>query len=234
MRWQHPTRGLISPADFIPIAEDTGLIIPLGWWVLQEACRQLRAWQVQCLTCPPLTISVNLSVKQFAQPNLVEQITRILHETNLEPWNLKLEITESVLLKATESVADVMQQLKSLGVSLSLDDFGTGYSSLSYLHRFPINTLKIDRSFISGVGNDLDTWEIVRAIAMMAHALGMDVIAEGVETKEQLSRIKALKCKYVQGYFFSKPVNSATAGELIAQNLSNVHGQLALANLKQA
>lgn len=234
VRWQHPTRGLISPADFIPIAEDTGLVIPLGWWVLQEACRQLRAWQVKNCTCPPLTISVNLSVKQFAQPNLVEQIIRILHETNLEPCNLNLEITESVLMEAPESVAAVMHQLKALGISLSLDDFGTGYSSLSYLHRFPIDTLKIDRSFISGVGNGSDTWEIVRAIAMMAHALNMDVIAEGVETKEQLAHIKALKCKYAQGYFFSQPVDSATVSELIAQNLDSVHDQLFFATLKQA
>lgn len=215
VRWQHPTRGFISPTEFIPLAEDTGLIVPLGSWVLREACRQLRTWQMQFAV--PLTISVNLSVKQFAQLNLVEQISHILNETNLDPSSLKLELTESLLMEP-ESVTSILLQLKALGVCLSLDDFGTGYSSLNYLHRFPIDILKIDRSFIS-ISNSSEKWQIVRAIAMLADSLGMDVIAEGVETKEQLAQLKALKCKYGQGYLFSKPVDSTTAANLILSSI---------------
>lgn len=216
VRWQHPTRGFISPTEFIPLAEDTGLIVPLGRWVLREACYQLRTWQMQFAV--PLTISVNLSVKQFAQINLVEQISQVLNETNLDPSSLKVELTESLLMEP-ESATSVLLQLKALGVCLSLDDFGTGYSSLNYLHRFPIDILKIDRSFIS-INNSSENRQIVRAIAMLADSLGMDVIAEGVETKEQLAQLKALKCKYGQGYLFSKPVDSTTAANLI---LSSIH-----------
>lgn len=228
VRWQHPTRGLISPAEFIPLAEDTGLIIALGRWVLEEACRQLRVWQVQFPAQPPLTISVNLSVKQFAQVNLVEQISQILQQTNLPPCSLKLEITESLLMENQESVTVVIQQLKALGVSLSLDDFGTGYSSLNYLHRFPIDTLKIDRSFVSRMEFGNESWEIVRAIAMLTNALDIDVIAEGIETKEQLAQLSTLDCKYGQGYFFSKPLDSATATALILQKIQFMNNNLVL------
>lgn len=228
VRWQHPTRGLISPTEFIPLAEDTGLILALGRWVLEEACRQLRAWQVQFPAHPPLTISVNLSIKQFAQVNLVEQISQILQETNLAPSSLKLEITESLLMENQESVTALMQQLKALGVSLSLDDFGTGYSSLNYLHRFPIDTLKIDRSFINRMEFGNESWEIIRAIAMLTNALNIDVIAEGIETKEQLAQLRTLECKYGQGYFFSKPLDSATATTLIIQELNNITNNLVL------
>ena len=228
VRWQHPERGLISPVEFIPIAEETGLIIPLGWWVLREACLQMRTWQVQFPVNPPLTISVNLSAKQFRQPELVEQIAQILHATNLDARSLKLEITESILLENGESVIAVLSQLKTLGVSLYLDDFGTGHSSLSYLHCFPINALKIDRSFINRMGCGDESWEIVRAITMLAHALGMDVIAEGVETKEQLAQLSSLQCKYGQGYFFSKPLDSLTAGALITENFNDINNNLAL------
>jgi diguanylate cyclase (GGDEF)-like protein len=214
IRWQHPHRGLIYPAEFIPIAEETGLIIPLGKWVLREACRQMRVWQQQFPMNPPLTISVNFSVKQFAQTDVVEQITQILQQTNFDARSLKLELTESVLMESPESVAVVMQQLKALGVSLSLDDFGTGYSSLSYLHRFPIDCLKIDRSFISNIGNCYD-WEIVRAIVMLSIALEIDAIAEGVETEEQLAKLRILDCKYAQGYFFSQPLDGVAAGASI-------------------
>lgn len=166
---------------------------------------------------------MNLCVKQFIQPELVEQVAQILQETDLDPHSLRLEITESMLLENTESVATVLSQLKALEVSLYLDDFGTGYSSLSYLPRFPIDTLKIDRSFISRMGCSDEGEEIVRIITMLAHALGMDVIAEGVETREQLAQISTLQCKYGQGYFFSKPLDSATAGVLIAENFGSMN-----------
>lgn len=221
VRWQHPTRGMIFPTDFITIAEETGLIIPLGLWVLQEACRQMRVWQVQFPTNPPLTISVNLSAKQFMQPELVEQISRIIRETNLDPRSLRLEITESMLLENNAFLTPTLSQLQALGVSLFLDDFGTGYSSLNYLYRLPIDTLKIDRSFISNMGNT-EGWEIVRAITMLAHALGINVIAEGVETKEQLAHLDTLQCEYAQGYLFSKPLDAVTVGTMIAQKYSSV------------
>lgn len=224
LRWQRPDpQGgcprLVPPGEFIPIAEETGLIIPIGQWVLQEACRQMHTWQT--LTTLPLTISVNLSVKQCTQPQLADQVARILAETNLEARSLSLEITESVLLENSESVAAVLLQLKALGVSLSLDDFGTGYSSLSYLHRFPIDTLKIDRSFINQMSGN-EGWEIVRAIITLAHALGMEVVSEGIETSEQLTQLSALQCKYGQGHFFSQPLDGAAAGALIAHKLGDL------------
>lgn len=217
VRWQHPKRGLISPEEFIPIAEETGLIIPLGWWVLREACHQMRVWQMQFSANPPLTISVNFSAKQFTQTNVVEQIAQVLHETNLNTQSLRLELTESVIMECPESVTTVLQQIRALGILLSLDDFGTGYSSLSYLHRFPIDILKIDRSFISRIDHCSDSWEIVRAIAMLAQALNIGVVAEGIETREQLAQLKLLQCEYGQGYFFSKPLDGTAAGMLLAQ-----------------
>lgn len=225
LRWQRPDpQGgcprLVPPGEFIPIAEETGLIIPIGQWVLQEACHQMHTWQA--LTTLPLTISVNLSVKQCMQPQLADQVAQILAETNLEARSLSLEITESVLLENSESVAAVLLQLKALGISLSLDDFGTGYSSLSYLHRFPINTLKIDRSFINQMGCGNERWEIVRAIITLAHALGMEVISEGIETSEQLTQLSALQCKYGQGYFFSQPLDGSAAEALIAHKLGDL------------
>ena len=218
VRWEHPTRGLIFPTEFIPIAEETGLILPLGQWVLQVACHQMRQWQRQFPLSPLLTISVNLSAKQFTQPSLCQQIAQILLETNLDASSLRLEITESMLMEKAD-VATVLLQLKSLGVSFYLDDFGTGYSSLSYLYRFPIDTLKIDRSFISRMGFGNDNSEIVRTITTLAQALSMDVIAEGIETVEQLMQLSALQCKYGQGYFFSHPLDTQAAGALIAKSL---------------
>lgn len=206
IRWQHPERGLISPAEFIPVAEETGLIVPIGWWVLSEACRQMHTWQMQSLTAAPLTISVNLSSKQFTQPNLAEQIHQILQSTGLEAKSLRLEITESAVMENAESAIATLLQLKELGVQLYIDDFGTGYSSLSYLHRFPIDTLKIDRSFVSRMNGDGENLEIVRTIVELAHNLGLDVIAEGVETAEQLAQLRTLQCEYAQGYLFSKPL----------------------------
>ncbi|HEX8139589.1 MAG TPA: EAL domain-containing protein [Pyrinomonadaceae bacterium] len=218
VRWQHPERGLIPPAEFISVAEDTRVIIPLGLWVLREACRQMCRWQWQSPDNRSLTLSVNLSGVQFTQPDLVEQIKRILDETNLDPHSLKLEITESVVMEHAEAAIAMLVQLKALGVQLSIDDFGTGYSSLSYLHRFPTDALKIDRSFVCQMGMSDENAEIVRTIKTLAGNLGMEVVAEGVETLEQLARLGALGCEYAQGYLFSKPVHAEATEALIARN----------------
>lgn len=228
VRWQHPERGLVSPSEFITIAEETGLIVPLGRWVLRTACHQIRQWQQLFQNNPPLSVSVNLSVKQFSQPDLIEYIDQVLEETHLHGSSLKLEITESVLIENSESVTAMLVELRSRNIHLCIDDFGTGYSSLSYLHRFPTNTLKIDRSFVSRMGvkfdiskGEIDPTEIVRSIVTLSHNLGMDVVAEGVEEASQLSILKGLKCEYAQGFFFSKPVDSQTAAVLIEQQAEN-------------
>ncbi|WP_449420312.1 EAL domain-containing protein [Phormidium nigroviride] len=225
VRLQHPERGLVSPAEFIPVAEETGLIIPIGQWVLRESCRQIRQWQQQFPHRLSLTVSVNLSVKQFSQPDLIAQIDRILRETDLDGRSLKLEITESVLMENSQSVTALLKELKARNIHLCIDDFGTGYSSLSYLHRFPTDTLKIDRSFVSRMGvesninqGSIDPTEIVRSIVTLAHNLGMDVVAEGVEKASQLALLRALKCDGGQGYFFSRPVDSWAAAALIAKD----------------
>lgn len=217
VRWHHPKLGLVSPAEFIPIAEDTGLIIPLGAWILREACAKMQAWQTHLSTKAPLTISVNLSGKQLTEPDLIEQIDQIMGETGLDSGSLKLEITESVLMDNATSATKMLWQLRARNIQLCLDDFGTGYSSLSYLHRFPVNTLKIDRSFVSRMSRNDENLEIVRVIVTLAHTLKMDVIAEGVETREQLTQLKLLGCEQGQGYFFSKPLDSKAAEALIAQ-----------------
>lgn len=215
VRWQHPGRGLLLPAEFISVAEETGLIVPIGWWVLREACRQMCIWQRQFPVKKSLTISVNLSVKQFMQPDLITQVAQILHETNVDPCSLKLEITESVLLENTESATLALRRLKALGIQLCIDDFGTGYSSLSYLHRFPIDILKIDRSFVSSMTVCKQNLQIIQAIMTLANNLGIAVTAEGIETAKQLAQLKALECEFGQGYFFSKPVDSLAASKLI-------------------
>ena len=217
LRWQHPDRGLLSPAEFIPIAEETGLIVPLGYWVLRTACCQTRAWQGSFPTTPPLTISVNLSTKQFLQPNLIGQIEQILGESGLDACNLRLEITESAIMENSETAATMLLQLRSMGIEIYIDDFGTGYSSLSYLQRFPVNALKIDRSFINRMGVEGEDSEIVRTIVMLADKLGIDVVAEGVETAEQLEQLREICCVQAQGqgYFFSKPLDSQAAETLI-------------------
>ncbi|HEY9846098.1 MAG TPA: EAL domain-containing protein, partial [Candidatus Caenarcaniphilales bacterium] len=215
VRWQHPTHGLISPTTFIPLAEETGLIIPLGKWVLREACRQMREWQ-ECPHSSQLTISVNLSRKQLCQPDLVAQIEHILQQTQLDAHSLKLEITESAFMENAEAATTIFLQLRALGVKLHMDDFGTGYSSLSYLHRFPVDMLKIDRSFVSTMSIDGYNSEIVQAIIMLAQSLGIEVTAEGVETAEQLAQLRTLGCQLGQGYFFSPPVESGAAQVLIS------------------
>ncbi len=206
LRWQHPVWGMISPAEFIPVAEETGLIVPIGYWVLEEACRQVKLWQQQFPDYAPLTVNVNLSARQFTQPDLLDKITAILNRTEFDTHSLKLEITESVILGNAEQVSTILSQLKGMGIRLALDDFGTGYSSLSYLHRYPVDTLKIDRSFIDQVDTDGEKLELVRTIITLAWNLGMAVVAEGVETNKQVAQLRALQCESVQGYYFSKPL----------------------------
>jgi len=215
-RWQHPKHGLIAPAEFIPIAEDSGLIISVGYWAMLQACHQLRIWQRQFPTDPPLMISVNLSSRQFAQPNLINQVECVLAETGLEAQTLKLEITESMVMDDIEAAIATLEQIKALNVRLGIDDFGTGYSSLSHLYRFPADTLKVDQAFVSRIGLDEENNEIVRAIVTLAHNLGMTVIAEGIETQEQLALLRSLNCEYGQGYFFSEPLSHEAAESLIA------------------
>ncbi|MEN9871918.1 MAG: hypothetical protein RLZZ171_2910 [Cyanobacteriota bacterium] len=205
-RWKHPQRGYVSPGEFITLAEETGMIIPFGWWVLQEVCYQLKEWQLQ-FDNPNLTIAVNISQKQLSQPYLIDSLIQILQMTGLEPRSLQLEITESLLMQDVKITTETLRQIKILGCGLHLDDFGTGYSSLSYLHSLPIEVLKIDRSFVQAIDSEGNNSEIVEAIVMMAKSLGLKVIAEGIETKAQLAKLKNLQCLYGQGYLFSKPLN---------------------------
>jgi diguanylate cyclase (GGDEF)-like protein/PAS domain S-box-containing protein len=215
LRWQHPTRGLLGPSEFIPIAEETGLIREVGWWSLSEACRQIAKWR-SLSSFSELTISVNLSVKQFLQPTFASQLDELLHELGLPEGTLKLELTESSIMTDPVAAVSLLAQIKALGIRLAIDDFGTGYSSLSYLQRFPLDTLKIDRSFTSAMGNgSKEESMIVRTIMPLAHNLGLDVVAEGVETDEQVSLLKELRCKYAQGFFFSRPINAEEAQMLL-------------------
>jgi len=217
VRWAHPTRGFLSPIDFLAATEESGLIVPIGLWVLREACRQMHRWQLSFPDNPSLYLSVNISSKQFQQPDLVEQVSQTLHETGLNPASLKLEITETLVMQNSESARNILLQLRALNVKLAIDDFGTGYSSLSYLQKFPVHTLKIDHSFISKLQDAKESLEIVRAIVTLAHNLGLDVVAEGLETANHLAMLKILKCEFAQGYFYSKPIDPKRAEALIAQ-----------------
>lgn len=215
MRWQHPIRGLIPPFEFIPISETTGQIVPMTLWILRESCRQVVEWtQMFGLKRCPM-ISVNLSGKHFTQPNLVEQIKNITEETGINVGSLKLEITESAVMENAESAIRMLKQLRELGVQLSIDDFGTGYSSLSYLHSFPINALKVDRSFVCAMESGTENGEIVRTIIALAKALNLSVIAEGIESIHQLHQLRILGCEYGQGYLFSRPVPKDEAVKLL-------------------
>jgi EAL domain-containing protein (putative c-di-GMP-specific phosphodiesterase class I) len=209
IRWNHPDLGMVPPASFIPIAEDTGLIIPIGEWVLRTACAQNKAWHGA--GNPPIRVGVNLSIRQFHQQDLVRMVARVLEETGLQPQFLELELTESIMEKAEETVKTLCH-LKDLGIKISIDDFGTGYSSLSYLKRFPISRLKIDRSFVNDLAKDRDDEAIVRATITLAHNLNLKAIAEGVETEEQLHILGSLGCDEIQGYLFSPtlPLEKAT------------------------
>jgi diguanylate cyclase (GGDEF)-like protein/PAS domain S-box-containing protein len=214
-RWQHAKRGPITPSEFIPVAEETGLIVPMGWWAVREACRQMQAWHRHFPSAQPLTVSVNLSVKQFSQPDLVDQIQRILRDTGCPANALKVEITESAIMEHAGFATRMLASLRDVGVQLSIDDFGTGYSSLSYLPRLPIDTLKIDRAFISQMDGDGENAEIARTIVTLARNLNMNVVAEGIETTEQLTQLTALQCQYGQGWLFSPPLDARQAAALI-------------------
>lgn len=216
LRWQHPTTGLVEPTEFITVAEETGLIVPIGKWALREACEQLRLWQCLYSSGLRLTMSVNVSAKQFTQPDLFEEIGAVLHETGIQPSTLELEITESVAMEDAEKTSDILSRLKSFGVRLAIDDFGTGYSSLNYLRRLPFDTLKIDRSFILNIGNDSDNCEILKVIVMLARNLALDVVAEGLETAEQVRHLQSLNCEFGQGYIFSKPKDEESIGRFLA------------------
>lgn len=218
IRWKHPERGYTPPLDFIPLAEENGLIVPLGWWVLEESCRQLALFQARFPRPKPLTMSVNISAKQFSQADLGPKLKELLQTSNIAPGSLELEITESVIMDRGEAAIGRLEELKSLGLRLFVDDFGTGYSSLSYLHRFPIDMLKIDRSFIREIDATGGHTEIVRAIVGLGRNLGLGLIAEGVETEAQLAVIRTLGCQLAQGYLFSKPQPAAAIEEYLAQH----------------
>lgn len=213
IRWRHPERGVISPGEFIPIAEESGLIIPIGEWVLREACRQLREWQQRVAGAPDVSVSVNLSARQFAKTDLVALIQDVTTETGLDPRNLSLEITESIIMKNSEATQEQLYGLRALGVRVQMDDFGTGYSSLRYLHLFPFDTIKIDRSFIGELENNGSSREIVQTILTLSRYLDLDVIAEGVETEAQLTVLRELGCDLAQGYLFAPPLNAEKATE---------------------
>src|SRR5205823_7172269 len=215
-RWQHPERGLVPPSEFIPLAEETGLILSIGEWILREACRQMKVWQDR-LGLPQLEVGVNLSSKQFQQPNLVALVASVLSQSGLSPRSLRLEVTESLLMDQHPQIAVTMTELRAMGVRIDLDDFGTGYSSLSYLHQFPIDTLKIDRSFISRIGETEEGREIVHTIMSLAQSLDMEVVAEGVETEQQLEMLRELRCSYAQGYHLSRPVEGDQFEALLGQ-----------------
>jgi diguanylate cyclase (GGDEF)-like protein/PAS domain S-box-containing protein len=215
VRWQHPSLGLLYPKEFIPLAEESGLIISLGDWVMRTACAQNMQWQDAGLT--PMRLSVNFSARQFQQPTFITDVAQILKDTNLDPRWLELELTESSIMKDPEEAIEKLHELKLMGIKVAIDDFGTGYSSLNYLKRFPIDTLKIDKSFVSDVCKDPHDTAIVRAIINLGHALDLTVIAEGVETKEQLQYLSALECDAVQGFLFSKALSAAAFEELLVE-----------------
>ncbi len=233
VRWEHPVRGLIPPLSFVPLAEETGLILPLGRWVLEHACRQARAWRDLRPDAPPMFMSVNLSARQFAQPDLVDQVREILVETGLEPSTLEIEITESALMDQTEAGIRTLRQLRDIGVRLVLDDFGTGYSSLSYLKHLPLDTIKIDRSFVAGMDDDIDR-AIIDAVISLAHGLRITTVAEGIETEEQFERLRAMGCDVGQGYLFARPMPAAEAGRLLAPRRARQPTRAADAAVAQA
>ena len=214
VRWQHPTRGLVPPLTFIPLAEETGLIAPLGRWVLETACRQAHAWRSAGPGGSALVMSVNLSARQFAQPDLVEMVAGILESTSLAPGSLELEITESVVMDQTEAGIRTLGRLRDLGVRLVLDDFGTGYSSLAYLKHLPLDTIKIDQSFVAGLANAADR-SIVEAVISLAHGLHIGVVGEGIETEDQLRILQGLSCDLGQGYLFARPLPAVEAARLL-------------------
>ena len=216
LRWQHPSLGYIAPEEFIPLAEETGLIVALDRWVLRRSCEDLRQWQMSTPQSSGLAISVNISGKHLVQPDFLEALTLIVAETGILPSNLTVELTESALVEHAEGASVVLGDLRALGVHVALDDFGIGYSSLNYLRRFPVETLKIDRSFVGAQNGMLENAEIVRAIIGLAHNLGISVVAEGVETEAQRALLAEFECDAAQGYYFAPPLPSELAHHALA------------------
>ncbi len=215
LRWQHPERGLVPPGEFVPLAEETGLIVPIGRWALGEACHRARVLNEQRAVGPPLTMSVNLSARQFRNPSLIEEVAGALEEAGLEPGVLVLEITESVVMDDATGTVGTLEGLKALGVGLAVDDFGTGYSSMAYLRRFPVDHLKVDRSFVAGLGRNPEDDVIVAGMISLAHALGLGTVAEGVETEGQLARLEGMGCDLAQGFYFSEPLTGEAVQGLL-------------------
>jgi diguanylate cyclase (GGDEF)-like protein/PAS domain S-box-containing protein len=224
VRWRHPTRGEVLPGEFIPLAEDTGLILSIGRWVLREACRQTKAWQERWPTTPPLAIAVNLSARQLQHPGIVDEVRAALAAADLDPSSLVLEITETAVMEELDAAVAILTQLRQLGLRLALDDFGTGYSSLSYLQRLPVDILKIDRAFVSGVAGSTEDSALARAIVTLGQTLGLETIAEGVETAEQLAALRQLGCQIGQGYYFARPLGPAAVDALLERHQPSVHG----------
>jgi diguanylate cyclase (GGDEF)-like protein len=222
IRWSHPTRGLLLPGEFLPVAEDSGLILPIEKWILHEACRQLRTWHQTYPALKHVSINVNVSNRQFSQPNFVEEIIRALQVNELEGKYLKLEITESVLISNYAAANEIFTQLQNLGIQLQIDDFGSGYSTLSYLQHFPISVVKIDKSFVQALGKGRRGTELIRAIVSMTRELGMETIAEGIETGDQFDKLRELSCTFGQGFLLSKPLDKATVEELLASQKTMV------------
>jgi diguanylate cyclase (GGDEF)-like protein len=218
LRWNHPVRGLVFPAEFIPMAEETGLIVPIGAWVLHQACRQLRTWDDEFPSSRDLVVNVNLSARQCTHPDLLEEVRRVIDDSGISPSRVKLEITEGVLLEKSEGVANVLRELRALGVQLGLDDFGMGYSALSYLHHFPFQTIKIDKTFVGELENGGNS-DIIRAIVSLAAGLAMNVTAEGIETADQASRLLELACDSGQGYYFDKPLTREHARAILQEGM---------------
>ena len=218
IRWQHPYKGFISPGEFIPVAEDTGLIVPIGRMVLEKVCYQIENWKKKFPQATFLKVSVNLSSQQLKEKNIIQEIDEILEKTGLNPDNLKIEITETSLIEHSVITTELLRQLKERNLEICLDDFGTGYSSLSYLHRFPVDTLKIDRSFVNCIGKPEENLEIIQSIITLAHNLGMEVVAEGIETQEQLIYLQKSHCNFGQGYFFNRPLPPQEAEKLLEKN----------------
>jgi EAL domain-containing protein (putative c-di-GMP-specific phosphodiesterase class I) len=215
--WEHPKRGLIPPSDFIPVAEESGMIIPIGTWAVQQACHQCAAWRSQGL--PPVTVAVNISATQFARRDFVDIVAQALSATGLDPTRLELELTENVLLRRLEESACQMERLRALGVSIAVDDFGTGYSSLSYLRRLPLDVLKLDQSFLPAEGRHAGALPLIEAIIALAHGLGLKVVAEGVERRQQFEALKAAGCDRFQGYLWGEPLPPEAAARLLREGL---------------
>ncbi|WP_139240568.1 EAL domain-containing protein [Geitlerinema sp. PCC 9228] len=223
VRWQHPERGLISPGEFLPVAEESGLIVPIGWWVMRRACTQIAQWQSELAWSLPLTINVNLSQQQFFQPDMVEQVAKILRESGLHSRCLRLEVLENIVVENEAAATEVLAKLRELQVQINIDDFGTGYSSLSRLQCFPVDALKIDRSFVRNMETHAESLEIVRAIITLGHNLRLDVVAEGVENMQQVEQLRSLGCDYVQGFFLCHPLNDEAAKETLWASAAYVY-----------